>query len=264
LSKRKIFWPSATSAGDVSAVVGASAVATDCVPPGALLGDPHPLTAALAANATNVNVATPAPGVDVCELCCVLAGSQFRPHLPLQGSHVSAPLTSKKDGQGNPITATQMSRRLFKTTQPSPRRKDRLRIEVVLSQSTVAKYMARGRRPPSQTWRTFLANHVDQVMATDFFVVPTATYRLLFVLVILAHDRRRVVHDPVTDHLTAAWTAQQLRNAFPNEDGLPAARSRRRVRRHRRHPRGHSSSAKSDRVFGRHTVHDAAFIAVPK
>ena len=92
------------------------------------------------------------------------------------------------------------------------------KLGVVLSQSTVAKYMARRRRPPSQTWRTFLANHVDQVMAADFFVVPTATYRLLFVLVILAHDRRRVVHVAVTDHPTAAWTTQQLRNAFPNED----------------------------------------------
>jgi transposase InsO family protein len=55
-------------------------------------------------------------------------------------------------------------------------------------------------------------------MATDFFVVPTATYRLLFVLVILAHERRRVVHVAVTDHPTSAWTAQQLRNAFPNEE----------------------------------------------
>ena len=53
-------------------------------------------------------------------------------------------------------------------------------------------------------------------MAADFFVVPTATYRLLFVLVILAHDCRRVVHVAVTDHPTAAWTAQQFRNAFPN------------------------------------------------
>jgi transposase InsO family protein len=57
-----------------------------------------------------------------------------------------------------------------------------------------------------------------QVMAADFFVVPTATYRLLFVLVILAHERRRVVHVAVTDHPTSAWTAQQLRNAFPNEE----------------------------------------------
>jgi transposase InsO family protein len=89
---------------------------------------------------------------------------------------------------------------------------------IVLSQSTVAKYMLRRGRPPSQTWRTFLANHVGQVMAADFFVVPTATYRLLFVFVILAHKRRRVMHVAVTDHPTSAWTAQQLRNAFPNEE----------------------------------------------
>jgi transposase InsO family protein len=80
--------------------------------------------------------------------------------------------------------------------------------------------MVRGRRPPSQTWRTFLANHVTQIMAADFFVVPTITYRLLFVLVILAHDRRRIVHLAVTAHPTAAWSAQQLREAFP-EDHAP-------------------------------------------
>jgi transposase InsO family protein len=75
--------------------------------------------------------------------------------------------------------------------------------------------MVRHRRPPSQTWRTFLANHRAQIVAADFFVVPTATCRLLFVLVMLAHERRRVVHVAVTEHPTAAWTAQQLREAFP-------------------------------------------------
>jgi transposase InsO family protein len=92
------------------------------------------------------------------------------------------------------------------------------KLGIALSQSTVAKYMVHRRRPPSQTWRTFLANHVGPVMAADFFVVPTVTYRLLFVLVILAHERRRVVHVAVTDHPTSTWTAQQLRNAFPNEE----------------------------------------------
>ena len=92
------------------------------------------------------------------------------------------------------------------------------KLGIAVSQSTVAKYMVRRRPPPSQTWRTFLANHVGQVMAADFFVVPTATYRLLFVLVILAHDRRRVVHVAVTEHPTSAWTAQQLRNAFPDDE----------------------------------------------
>ena len=90
-----------------------------------------------------------------------------------------------------------------------------LKLWMDVSQATVAKYMVRRRQPPSQTWRTFLGNHIGQVMAADFFVVPTATCRLLFVLVILAHERRRVVHVAVTDHPTAAWTAQQLREAFP-------------------------------------------------
>jgi len=90
-----------------------------------------------------------------------------------------------------------------------------LKLGVQISQATVAKYMARPATPPSQSWRTFLASHVQQIAAADFFVVPTATYRLLFVLVILAHERRRVVHVAVTDHPTAAWTAQQLREAFP-------------------------------------------------
>jgi transposase InsO family protein len=90
-----------------------------------------------------------------------------------------------------------------------------LKLGINVSQATVAKYMGRRRQPPSQTWRTFLTNHLGQVMAADFFVVPTATCRLLFVLVILAHERRRVVHVAVTDHPTAAWTVQQLREAFP-------------------------------------------------
>ena len=90
-----------------------------------------------------------------------------------------------------------------------------LKLGMDVSQATVATYMVRRRQPPSQTWRTFLGNHIGQVMAADFFVVPTATCRLLFVLVILAHERRRVMHVAVTDHPTAAWTAQQLREAFP-------------------------------------------------
>jgi putative transposase len=95
-----------------------------------------------------------------------------------------------------------------------------LKLGIEVSQAPVAKYMVRHRRPPSQTWRTFLTNHAGQIMAADFFVVPTATYRLLFVLVILAHHRRRVVRVAVTAHPTAAWTAQQLREAFP-EDKAP-------------------------------------------
>jgi putative transposase len=94
------------------------------------------------------------------------------------------------------------------------------KLGIDVSQATVAKYMTRRQRPPSQTWRTFLATHVHQIVAADFLVVPTATYRLLFVLIILAHHRRRIVHVAVTAHPTAAWTAQQLREAFP-EDTAP-------------------------------------------
>jgi putative transposase len=83
------------------------------------------------------------------------------------------------------------------------------------SQTTVEKYLVRRKPSSSQTWRTFLTKHVGQIVAADFFVVPTATFRLLFVLVILAHERRRVVHVAVTDHPTVAWTAQQLRETFP-------------------------------------------------
>ena len=90
-----------------------------------------------------------------------------------------------------------------------------LKLGIDVSQATVAKYMGRRRQPPSQTWQTFLRNHLGQIVAADFFVVPTATYRLLFVLVLLAHDRRRIRHVAVTAHPTAAWTAQQLREAFP-------------------------------------------------
>jgi putative transposase len=93
-----------------------------------------------------------------------------------------------------------------------------LKLGIDVCQATVAKYIGRRRQPPSQTWRTFLGNHIGQIVAADFFVVPTVTYRLLFVLVLLAHDRRRIRHVAVTAHPTAAWTAQQLREAFPLDE----------------------------------------------
>jgi len=93
-----------------------------------------------------------------------------------------------------------------------------LKLGISVSESTVAKYMRPHPRPPSQSWRTFLTDHASQLMAADPFVVPSVTFRLLFVLVILAHDRRQIVHVAVTEHPTAAWTAQQLRNAFPENE----------------------------------------------
>jgi transposase InsO family protein len=93
-----------------------------------------------------------------------------------------------------------------------------LKLGLDISQATVARYMPRRRRPPSPAWRTFLATHASQIVATDFFVVPTVTYQLLFVLIVLAHERRRLVRVAVTRHPTAAWTAQQLREAFPDDE----------------------------------------------
>src|SRR3712207_4783886 len=77
--------------------------------------------------------------------------------------------------------------------------------------------MPRQRQPPSQTWRTFLENHCKELVSIDFFTVPTATFRVLFVLVVLAHDRRRVLHFNVTEHPTASWTSQQILETFPEE-----------------------------------------------
>jgi len=68
------------------------------------------------------------------------------------------------------------------------------KLGIAVSQSTVAKFIRRHPRPPSQAWRTFLTNHASQIVAADLFVVPTVTFRLLFVLVILGHARRRIVH----------------------------------------------------------------------
>jgi len=90
------------------------------------------------------------------------------------------------------------------------------KLGIEIAQTTVATSLRRPRgKPPSQTWRTFLTNHVSQCASVDFFTVPTATFRVLFVCVVLLHDRRRVVHVNVTTHPTAAWTAQQLREAWP-------------------------------------------------
>jgi putative transposase len=93
-----------------------------------------------------------------------------------------------------------------------------LKLGVTVSQATVSKYMLRLRRRPSQPWRTFLNNHAKDLVALDFFTVPTATFRVLFVLVMLIHSRRRLVHFNVTEHPTAEWMARQLLEACGLEE----------------------------------------------
>jgi transposase InsO family protein len=85
-----------------------------------------------------------------------------------------------------------------------------LKLGLEISETRVAKYMIKHREPPSQTWRSFLRNHAKDLVAVDFFTMPTATFRILFVLVVLHHDRRRILHVNVTAHPTAIWTARQL------------------------------------------------------
>jgi putative transposase len=92
-----------------------------------------------------------------------------------------------------------------------------LKLGIQVAPSTVGKYLRRRRNPPSQTWRTFLTNHMKQMASMDFFTVPTATFRVLFVFIVLSHDRRRVMHFNVTDYPSEEWTAQQMREAFPWE-----------------------------------------------
>ena len=90
-----------------------------------------------------------------------------------------------------------------------------LKLGIDLSQTTVAKYMTRRSKPSSPSWRAFLDNHLKDLVSIDFFTVPTVTFRILFVFLVLSHDRRRVLHCNVTEHPTAEWTGRQLVEAFP-------------------------------------------------
>ena len=90
-----------------------------------------------------------------------------------------------------------------------------LKLGIEVAQSTVAKYMARSGRGRSQTWKTFLHNHASGIGAMDFLVVPTVGFKLLFVLVILRHQRRRLILLTVTANPTAEWITRQITDAFP-------------------------------------------------
>ena len=89
-----------------------------------------------------------------------------------------------------------------------------LKLGIDVGQTSVAKYMARRRRPPSQGWKTFLRNHADGIASMDLFVVPTLAFRLLYGLLILRHDRRQILWLGATAHPAAEWIARQLTEAF--------------------------------------------------
>lgn len=92
-------------------------------------------------------------------------------------------------------------------------------LGILISERTVSRILRTiRRRPPSQTWRTFLSNHIGQIVSVDFFTVATIRLRVLFVFLVLEHRRREVLHFNVTDHPTAGWVAQQMVEAFANRD----------------------------------------------
>ena len=119
-----------------------------------------------------------------------------------------------------------------------------LKLGIEITEPTIAKYMLRHRKPPSQTWRTFLENHVKSMVSVDFFTVPTIRFQVLYVFLVLAHDRRRILQFGVTAHPTAEWTVQQLRNAFP-WDSAPRYLLRDR-----------------DRIFGEDSVHQVKAMGI--
>jgi hypothetical protein len=94
-----------------------------------------------------------------------------------------------------------------------------LKLGITIGQTTVAKYMARTTRPPSQGWKTFLRNHADGIASLDLFVVPTISFRLLYGLLILKHGRREILCLAATAHPSAEWISRQLMEAYGWDEG---------------------------------------------
>ena len=92
-----------------------------------------------------------------------------------------------------------------------------LKLGVEVSQATVGRYLPWRPKVPSPTWRTFLQNHMTDIVAVDMFVVATATFRLFYALILLGHDRRRIIHFNITQNPTQAWLSRQMTEAFPWE-----------------------------------------------
>ena len=130
---------------------------------------------------------------------------------------------SRQNPAGRPKLDTEIRHLIHLMARDNPtwgRRRIRAELAFLgydVAELTVAKYMHRPSPRPSATWRAFLTAHARDIVAVDFFLVPTLTFRLLFVLVMLRHDRRELIHFNVTDHPTAVWTARQLVEAFPDD-----------------------------------------------
>src|SRR5947209_19811535 len=129
----------------------------------------------------------------------------------------------QRQGRGRPRTAAELRRLIAQMVAANPLwRAPRIHGElkmlgIAISERTISR-MRTLRRPPNQTWRTFLHNHFGHMVSTDFFTVPTITMKVLFVFIVLEHDRRKVLHFNVTEHPTAPWIAQQIVEAFADRD----------------------------------------------
>ena len=127
-------------------------------------------------------------------------GQAGRPRVPKETRELIRTLSRNNVGWGAPRIHSEL-----------------LKLGITISESSISKYMVRHPQPLSQTWRTFLNNHSKQLVSVDFFTVPTALFQVLFVFIVIQHDRRRLVHFNVTEHPTAEWTARQIVEAFPFE-----------------------------------------------
>ena len=127
----------------------------------------------------------------------------------------------KRGRYGRPPVSKEIRALIRKVSQEtvgwgSPRIVGELRkLGIDVAKSTLEKFRVRSRKPPSPTWKAFLKNHARDLVFIDFLLVPTVRFKVLFVLVVLAHHRRRVVHFNITEHPTAQWTGQQIVEAIP-------------------------------------------------
>jgi len=112
--------------------------------------------------------------------------------------------------QGLPSAGTTLTGQYYEAI-----RDELAKLGLHLSTATIRKYRPQATGHRSQSWWTFLRNHTGAIAAMDFFVVPTVTFRLLYVLVVIRHERRKIFHFIITEAPTATWTAQQVINAFP-------------------------------------------------
>jgi putative transposase len=130
---------------------------------------------------------------------------------------------STRSGVGRPKLDAEIRHLIQQMARDNPTwGRRRIQAELALlwhefAELTIAKYMRRTIPRPAPTWRAFLATHAQEIVAVDFFLVPTLTYRLLRAFVILRHDRRELLHINVTAHPTTVWTTQQIIEASPNE-----------------------------------------------